>query len=104
MNRDDSIRGRGRLYGIWLKYDARVAAGALWCSLLTIEEIATTGADSAMPTGILGSVVATNEELVDYLLHLDERFDADQVRAFREKFMSACDGHATDRIYQEVLA
>lgn len=51
-----------------------------------------------------GPVVATNEELVDYLLHLDERFDVDQVRAFREKFMSACDGHATDRIYQEVLA
>ena len=51
-----------------------------------------------------GPVVETNEELVDYLLHLDERFDADQVRAFREKFMSACDGHATDRIYQEVLA
>ena len=51
-----------------------------------------------------GPVVETNEELVDYLLHLDERFDANQVHAFREKFMSSCDGHATDRIYQEVLA
>ncbi len=50
-----------------------------------------------------GPVVATNEELLDYLLHLEERFDVGQVRAFRNKFMSACDGHATDRIYQEML-
>ncbi len=51
-----------------------------------------------------GPVVATSEELVDYLLHLEERFDAAQVHAFREKFMSACDGHATERIWQEMLA
>lgn len=50
-----------------------------------------------------GPVVTTNEELVDYLVHLDERFDAAQVRTFREKFMSACDGHATDRIFREMF-
>ncbi len=50
-----------------------------------------------------GPVVTTNAQLVDYLVHLDERFDAAQVQAFRQKFMSACDGHATDRIFQEMF-
>ncbi len=50
-----------------------------------------------------GPVVATNEALVDYLLHLEDRFDVAQVRAFQDKFMSACDGNATERIYHEML-
>lgn len=45
-----------------------------------------------------GPVVSTSEEVVDYLAHVDERFDRAQVTAFREKFMSACDGHATERV------
>ena len=49
-----------------------------------------------------GPVVATNAQLIDYLQHLDERFDPEEVRAFRERFMSACDGHATDRILDEL--
>lgn len=47
-----------------------------------------------------GPVVRTSEEVVDYLVHLDERFDRGEVKAFRDKFMSACDGHATDRIVE----
>ncbi len=45
-----------------------------------------------------GPVFTTNEEMVDYIQHVDERFDPKVVEAFREKFMSACDGHATERI------
>lgn len=45
-----------------------------------------------------GPVLRTSEEVTDFVAHLDERFDLQQVRAFRQKFMSACDGHATERI------
>ena len=45
-----------------------------------------------------GPVCKTNEEMIDYIKHIDERFDRDKVIAFREKFMASCDGHATERI------
>ena len=45
-----------------------------------------------------GPVVQETEEIIDYIRHLDARFDQAQVHAFKEKFMSSCDGHATDRI------
>ncbi len=45
-----------------------------------------------------GPVVRTNEEMIAYIHSLADGFDASRVRAFREKFMSACDGHATERI------
>ena len=45
-----------------------------------------------------GPICQTNAEMIDYIAHIDERFDRERVRAFREKFMSACDGHATERI------
>lgn len=45
-----------------------------------------------------GPVVAEIEAIIDYIKNLDTRFDKAKVHAFREKFMSACDGHATDRI------
>ena len=47
-----------------------------------------------------GPVLKTTDELIDYIEHIDERFDAAEVAAFREKFMSACDGHATERIVE----
>ncbi len=50
-----------------------------------------------------GPVCTTNEEMIDYIQHLDERFDQQAVHAFREKFMSSCDGHATERIMKIVL-
>lgn len=50
-----------------------------------------------------GPVFSRNEDLVDYLAHVDERFDADRVRLFRDRFMSACDGRATERIIGEVF-
>ena len=45
-----------------------------------------------------GPICKTNEEMIDYIRHIDERFEKDKVVAFREKFMASCDGHATDRI------
>ncbi len=45
-----------------------------------------------------GPICQTNAEMIDYIAHIDERFDHARVHAFREKFMSACDGHATERI------
>lgn len=50
-----------------------------------------------------GPVVQETEEIIDYIRHLDARFDQAQVHAFKEKFMSSCDGHATDRIMALVL-
>jgi len=50
-----------------------------------------------------GPVCTTTEQLADYVEHLDTRFDLDEVRAFREKFMGACDGKATKRILDTVL-
>ena len=45
-----------------------------------------------------GPICKTNEEMIDYIRHIDERFERDKVVAFREKFMASCDGHATERI------
>lgn len=49
-----------------------------------------------------GPVVTKTEEIIDYIQNLDTRFDKEQVHAFRENFMSACDGCATDRIMELV--
>lgn len=50
-----------------------------------------------------GPIYTTNEEMIDYIKHVDKKFDREQVVAFREKYMSACDGHATDRIWNMVF-
>lgn len=50
-----------------------------------------------------GPVVSTNKEIVAYIKSLENGFDPTEVRAFKEKFMSACDGHATERILDLVL-
>ncbi|MDO4475389.1 MAG: CDP-glycerol glycerophosphotransferase family protein [Lachnospiraceae bacterium] len=49
-----------------------------------------------------GPVCRTNEELIDWIAHLEERFDRQQVIDFKDRFMSACDGHATERILKEM--
>lgn len=50
-----------------------------------------------------GPVFRDNESLIDWIKHVDERFDSAEVDVFRSKFMSACDGHATERIYDAVF-
>lgn len=50
-----------------------------------------------------GPIHTTTGEMIEYILHVDERFDKKQVQDFRNKFMSACDGHATERIMKMVF-
>lgn len=45
-----------------------------------------------------GPVLTTSDEIIDYLVNLDERFDSCEVASFRDRYMCACDGHATERI------
>ncbi len=47
-----------------------------------------------------GPVLRTSDAVCAALRDVDAWFDPAQVRAFKEKFMSACDGHATARIMQ----
>ena len=47
-----------------------------------------------------GPIFRTNEEMVDYIADIDNRFNKNKVTVFRDRFMSACDGHATERIMQ----
>lgn len=44
-----------------------------------------------------GPVCRTTEEINDYIANIDERFDHEAVKAFREKYVDACDGHAIER-------
>ncbi|MBR1864994.1 MAG: CDP-glycerol glycerophosphotransferase family protein [Lachnospiraceae bacterium] len=50
-----------------------------------------------------GPICTTNEEMINYIKEIDTRFEKDKVVAFKEKFMSACDGHATERIENMVF-
>ncbi len=50
-----------------------------------------------------GPVCRTNDEMLDYIRNLSERFDKDKIIAFKNKFMSGCDGHATERIMEVVF-
>ena len=50
-----------------------------------------------------GPICTENEEMLDYIQHLDTRFDRQQVADFKYKFMRSCDGHATERILDLVM-
>lgn len=50
-----------------------------------------------------GPICKTNEEMIDYIQNLDTRFEKDKVVAFKNKFMSSCDGNATKRIEELVF-
>lgn len=50
-----------------------------------------------------GPVFSTTEEITDYILNIDSHYDKNTVINFRNKFMSACDGKATQRIIDEVF-
>ncbi len=45
-----------------------------------------------------GPVYKTNEEIINYIKNIDTMFDKQQIIDFKNKFMSSCDGQATDRI------
>lgn len=44
-----------------------------------------------------GPVCKTNEEMIDFIVNIDSRFDKQQIIDFKNKHVGACDGHATDR-------
>ncbi len=50
-----------------------------------------------------GPVFMTDDEIIEYIKHIDERFDRQAVKEFRDKFMSSCDGNATNRIIDLAL-
>jgi CDP-glycerol glycerophosphotransferase (TagB/SpsB family) len=50
-----------------------------------------------------GPVLTTNLDMIDYIKNIDTRFDKQRVVDFKNKFMSSCDGHATERIMDMVF-
>lgn len=50
-----------------------------------------------------GPVFKENEEMIRYIRQIGAVFDKERVTKFRKKFMSACDGHATERILERAL-
>ncbi|MCR5102209.1 MAG: CDP-glycerol glycerophosphotransferase family protein [Butyrivibrio sp.] len=48
-----------------------------------------------------GPICKTTAELIDNINKLPESFDVEKNNAFKKKFMSGCDGHATERIISE---
>ena len=50
-----------------------------------------------------GPVFTRTEEIVDYIVRIDECFDAKRVEEFKQKFMASCDGRATERIIRTVF-
>lgn len=51
-----------------------------------------------------GPILETTDDLTGAILHIDEGFDRERVRRFKEYFMSSCDGNATERILDMVFS
>ena len=49
-----------------------------------------------------GDIVRDTEELLKAIRKNENNFDCEKVRAFKEKFMSACDGKSTERILNKI--
>lgn len=45
-----------------------------------------------------GPMFKENEEMIDYILNIEERFDKQEVIDFKNKFMCCCDGNSSERI------
>ncbi len=50
-----------------------------------------------------GPVFKSTEDIISYILDIEKLFDKSRVTAFRNKFMSACDGNSTKRIIDRVF-
>lgn len=50
-----------------------------------------------------GPILTTNEDMIDYIKDINNRYNKQEVIDFRDKFMSACDGHSTQRILELVF-
>ena len=51
---------------------------------------------------VCGPIVTTNRELIREIENIDS-YDLSRVEAFRERFMTRCDGHATQRVLDTVF-
>jgi len=51
-----------------------------------------------------GPIVKDPQQLIQVIKEIDADFDPAEVAAFREKFMSACDGKATARILDTICS
>ena len=49
-----------------------------------------------------GPVVMSTDEIIKFIQNIDTEFDKEAVEEFRQKFMSSCDGHATERILKKI--
>ena len=49
-----------------------------------------------------GPLCKTTDELIDFIENIDSVFDREKVIQFKNKFMSSCDGHATERIVRYI--
>ena len=47
-----------------------------------------------------GPICRTTEKMIEYIRTIEHSFDRQRVIDFKNKFMSACDGHATERILE----
>ncbi len=45
-----------------------------------------------------GPMFDNNDDIIDYIEHIDERFNKQEVTDFKNKFMCCCDGHSSERI------
>lgn len=50
-----------------------------------------------------GPICVNNTDLIQKIKTVDKWFNVEEIRNFRKKFMSACDGHATERIVDAFL-
>lgn len=50
-----------------------------------------------------GPIYSDNKSMIEYISDVENSFDRQQVIDFREKYMSACDGHSTERIMKLVF-
>lgn len=50
-----------------------------------------------------GPYVLDQKDLADKLLSVADWFDIERTRAYRNRYMSACDGHSTERIYDYIF-
>ena len=50
-----------------------------------------------------GPVAETQEQLISALEDISSSFNADKINEFKDKFMSACDGHSAERIADKIL-
>lgn len=50
-----------------------------------------------------GEIAKNTEELAKAIMNAEKNFDREKIAAFREKFMSACDGNSTERIIEYAM-